>query len=537
MPKAKVLCNPEAYITRPKLLRFDDDQRWKTLSKSEYFGKNTWKSNRDIEALKIASYINGTHFSIQTSEPEQAISTTQRDYFIKEIKPLENYKALVASYQKYPPIGYDDIFVEKSVKKSNYQDSYLGNKNESRVYSVYHNKNPKATNFVLGNESEKQTFPQSVTKSAHNLSKSLPVHHVHKSIGISHVLNLPDCEYKDELTTIMCQNYKMDPNIDPKSLKVDMSIFVKDLKSTHFELGNTEPEPNFSQYQASFKEHSLSDITPTHRFRHFPSNVPLNEEPIHTKTGQTHYKTDYPKHKLEKYQKHNAVDRNERASETKGMEETTSISLGTEEILNKSSITQTSYQTPNATKPKREKYISPYNPVSDEPDILPKKSETFANFSEPVDYTKRKELFWDGLQRQKESSHFLRNHHYELGNDAPSSSHAANKNNANEEKLWNVESHKRPKPLDYSYGTTLHNTITRFPDRLDSTTYKTVNKGSYGHFPTAPEYVKPLQPPNDILGFLICEDGAKRDQRDFVTVTQKNFVKQPTSSPVHFKAE
>ncbi|KAJ3212255.1 hypothetical protein HDU82_002939 [Entophlyctis luteolus] len=48
--------------------------------------------------------------------------------------------------------------------------------------------------------------------------------------------------------------YKLDPALDRKSLRVDDSSTIKELKSTHFSLGNDETSYMTSQYRSTFQK-------------------------------------------------------------------------------------------------------------------------------------------------------------------------------------------------------------------------------------------------------------------------------------------
>lgn len=198
------------------------------------------------ESRLISGYIKQSHFSLKGYGLEDTMknstTTTRRDYPSKFVKAARVPGPITAN----PPI-YRDEKVEME-KQSEYKDRFPG----YNCPRTQHNIDGSSTHFNFGNDTEDEW--KSVTKSTFKQpSKISPVEFERAEKKPSRVIGNLDYVY-EKCKSTQSSDFVMDPNVNRKTLTVDNSITVKDLKSTHFTLGNLSKPQFTSQYQSSFEQ-------------------------------------------------------------------------------------------------------------------------------------------------------------------------------------------------------------------------------------------------------------------------------------------
>ncbi|KAI9205248.1 uncharacterized protein BJ171DRAFT_615809 [Polychytrium aggregatum] len=496
---------------------------WKSTMQGDYITKRLDRTELhrvNAENSEISAFIKASHFKIEGPEStsETPISTTRRDFATKSMQSVGKHdpKRLMESYQAFPPI-YRDEHLETT--RSQYQESFSSRSGIKDV-SVVHAKVPTGTHISLGGDSPDW---ESVTSRAYHQSPKLGRVDrvlVKKVEAKSSVLDNPDGE--------------VDPNLDRSKLMVDTKGFISEIKATHFTLGNSTDNQPRSQYQASFIQHGVDSVPATQRFRYIPSNVHFEEEETTPFKSTSSHHIDFQQKKLKS--SGIIVEGNGRAQETKHSDGHTSVSLGTDSNEPATSVTTLSYPSPNSRDPEvyrnrsTFRFRSQYNPISNEPDDQSRQqSLTRSNFlpfdqravrsigraaghvAGVHDYSQghsdphpagsgdgELNLLHDYRQVNEAGNAtkaFLRGHHFELGSGASPGTGPT----SHSEHFQNVKPTDKaePVPLDYSYETTLQNTVTRYP--MDSATFESVSQKTYGNFPFAPDPALPVPAKPDTI--------------------------------------
>ncbi|KAJ3410154.1 hypothetical protein HDV05_004034 [Chytridiales sp. JEL 0842] len=508
---------------------------WSSTSKEAYTRKDVKANDAGQRSKELSTYIKASHFSLEGHGSEAAkISTTKRDY---NGKSAEHRDPIIAK-STYPPIFRDES--QKGGERSEYDSKYP--KRVNPPARIVH-PDSMATHFSLGDDPGSWT---TVTASTFVDLHPPPADEVNRpDKRKSTVLDNPDGE-KPDLISFQKSDYIMPADLDRSKLIVDNTLTVKDLKSTHFSLGNDTASNGKSQYQSSFKGNNsgVELVVPQRHGNHNESggknlfsHMQFETEPV---PMQSTHKHDYAD---KKKTAEISSERKAYARELKTYQKKTSISFGSDEsgLSNGTrSITRADFGVPSDRKeaadallpdanliylqpkftlgfPKPGKrsirpagLLNPYSPIatynddsSEKP--APKGSVMKADY---VSYAKShtdangksdanahsgelNKVFKDTQEHCHSTKHFLRGHHFSLGSDAIQRQTSMRAHYAPPSKEAIAAYKVAPYGKDITFQKTLENTISRYP--LDPSTFTTVTSLSYPHHtnPVRPEGVKP----------------------------------------------
>ncbi|KAI8621779.1 hypothetical protein BC830DRAFT_111313 [Chytriomyces sp. MP71] len=461
------------------------------------------KSIGDREAIKAHAkecieYIKASHFELDYGETEQMnappISTTKRDYPGKYAVPERKE----GPKTKYPPIYRDES--QGMISSSIYGSAYI-----PRVTPTAHIVRPNATasHFTLGDDNDATCTFKSVTKSAYNGFNQTTVKLMKDEQKRSTVLDNPDGE-PGETTSVQQTDYTLPKNLDRSSLKVDNTLTVKDLRATHFTLGNDDTVYSNSQYQTSYLPVPSSYINDNlhSKVNHYKTCVNLqDDDDLEVKSmdkKSTHHR-DY-KSVGEEF-KRSVLECRQLARELEHIQNASSILFTHHSHISPTtrSITKTDFTAPNrAAYPAHHKnpveYV--YSPINGDArshanrfDGASVMKSSYIHFCDPDapapaegevarSSQEVRDNFMDGVASRHSSGKNLRGHHFMLGTDELAGRETSMGTHYQSPDLGEYKKHMCAKAgKEWSFDSTLENTVTRYPK--DNTTYQTVNNTTY----------------------------------------------------------
>ncbi|KAJ3075202.1 hypothetical protein HDU98_008928 [Podochytrium sp. JEL0797] len=350
------------------------------------------------------------------------------------------------------------------------------------------------THFSLGDDTN--TY-KSITKSTfRGFGDHQPYVEIKRDIKKkSTVLDMPDGE-PGETISVQKADYT-DAGLNSRALQVDNTMTVKDLKSTHFTLGNDEAIYQTSQYQSTFQgpPSSYTNDNLTHKVNHYRTSICMKDDDLSHEKHSTHHR-DFKK---SSGQHAFFNDAREIAQQHKHNSQNSCIAFGNTNAQTRS-ITKTDFPVPNAASyPPHVKNgaQNEYSPISGSRSSGPfsggsvmkssyvyfckEGAEMPEDGSAPHATDAVRNEFLDSMGASRTLGKNLRGHHFTLGNDDASMNGGSVMKNAylnhgNEE----YKKHRVARPgKEWRFDSTLENTVTRYPK--DGSTYQTVSDVTYVH--------------------------------------------------------
>ncbi|KAJ3026207.1 UNVERIFIED_CONTAM: hypothetical protein HDU68_006011 [Siphonaria sp. JEL0065] len=475
---------------------------WVSTHTTEYPTKRYDRQADNEKAKEYTDYIKASHFSLDgygAQNNPTPISTTKRDYDGK----FEVPERRIPPRKTYPPIYRDEK--ELGIGSSIYNSTFV-----PRVTHAAEIAHPDSsgTHFTLGDDVS--TY-KSITKSTFGgFGGDQPhVEIIRDKKKRSTVLDNPDGE-PGETISVQKADYTMDPGLDRNTLKVDNTMTVKDLKSTHFTLGNDELSYKTSQYQSTFQKPPASYVNDnlTNRVDHYETYVKMKDE-----DDLESQKVDTLSTQHRDYKKLGGLNVafNEGRYVAEGLKFTQKnsfIVFGNDDT-NTSSITKTDFPAPSSSSyPSHLKtgVMNAYSPISGSRTKIPfaggsVMKSSFVHFvnpgteipddgSAPKSSDAVRAEFLETFSASRTCGQNLRGHHFSLGNDEGSMKAGTCMKNAYQNP--GVDEYKKYKMAragaEWRFDSTLENTITRYPK--DSSTFQSVSDVTYvtheGHIPPQP---------------------------------------------------
>ncbi|KAJ3217821.1 hypothetical protein HDU67_007238 [Dinochytrium kinnereticum] len=508
---------------------------WRSTFQADYTEKRLSHEPADADC-EGSHYINLSNFELKSHSSDSLppmISSTQRDYTQKYPLPIDKLKNNTA----YPPIFRDEGELKST--QSVYSTTFISG---NQPAPVINHPDCTSTHFELGDDLPVWT---SVTRSNYRpLPPPSPVEFDALDNRKSTVLDNPDAEENEMISTKQA-DYIMPSDLDRRDLIVDNRATVKDLKSTHFTLGTVEGYAVKSQYQAAYTQHQSSRAESCNeKLKGTYSSVKIEDGEEQSPYKSTH-QTDFInfKKRLDMLKQMKDAARDLKSSQSKS-----SISFGTDTVgfsNNTRSITRTSFGHPSQsqtsvptlfpkhlrTLPAPAKRPAPpptgpphYSPITTLDDAQSTGSTIMkTDYANPNGYGDMVGSFRSQNVARVRAKEFLSGTHFSFGSDdgrgmstafrehfgVPSMHPAFGKDG--EEAVCSVK--------DSGFGSTLANTITRFPGDRD--TYMTVNSSVYcGHG----KYTRPevILPQTDTVGQCIAPD--LNSERVLTTETKRTFI-------------
>ncbi|KAJ3245407.1 hypothetical protein HDU78_009280 [Chytriomyces hyalinus] len=453
----------------------------------------------DQHTKEYIHYLNGTHFTLEGYGSETRslpISTTKRDYPEKIGHPERKE----GPRSKYPPIYRDENAKELGSTIYNSEYTLTGAPKTDIVHP-----NATASHFTLGDDDDRINTCRSVTRSTYKGFDKQPYVEMKKDEQKrSTVLDYPDGE-PGERVSVQKSDYRLDKNLDRSSLKVDNTATVKDLRSTHFTLGNDDTFYKKSQYQTSFKS-TPSNSAYRHSNivkEHYRTCVTIRDEDDLEAAKVAQLSTQHRDYQQPDLRSSGSSVQNSRAvaKELEQIHKLSSIPLANDaqQRTVKKSITGSDFKVPNLSAypshPKsgiENKYnvlsgnqrgqIDPFHGAS----IM---KTSYIHFCEeggqpneegelPPASKAVRENHAETFEASLKSSKNLRGTHFELGNDVGSAKETSTREAFESPALDAYRNRVCVKAgNEWRFGSTLENTVTRFPN--DNETYQTVNNGTY----------------------------------------------------------
>ncbi|KAJ3285409.1 hypothetical protein HDU79_007355 [Rhizoclosmatium sp. JEL0117] len=490
---------------------------WESTFTCDYTPKQYDHKEDDRKVKECTQYIKSAHFSLNGYGAEHnptPISTTKRDFPGKYGKPLRHGPPR----KTYPPIYRDEQ--EIAIGRSIYDSTFVPRVTHPAVIA---HPDSSGTHFTLGDDTN--TY-KSITKSTFaGFGDNQPFVEIKKDEKKrSTVLDMPDGE-KGADCSVQRADYTMDPKLDRKTLTVDNSMTVKDLRSTHFTLGNDDTIYKTSQYQSTFQRPPSNYVNDnlTNKVNHHQTYVTMKDE-----DDLDSQRVDKLSTQHRDYQKvTQGHDSKDFASQMK-FSQTSSIDFGAHPFSSSKSITKSDFPIPPQSAYPAHQHTgitNPYNTVSgsrnphsfsggsvmkssyihfcDEGTIVPDDG------SAPQSSTQVRGNYFESFTQSLAHKKNLRGHHFSLGSDeggvvGETIMKGAYKDPGNDEYRKYKKATAGP---EWRFGSTLHNTVTRYPK--DPSTFQTVSDVTYvPHDNFVPP--KPFKPAAKDFLFISAEDSEAR---------------------------
>ncbi|KAI9331727.1 hypothetical protein BDR26DRAFT_662183 [Obelidium mucronatum] len=477
---------------------------WISTHTTDYPAKSCDR-RADIEKAKeYTEYIKSSHFSLDgygAQNNPTPISTTKRDFD----GTFETPERRIPPRKTYPPIYRDER--QLNMGSSEYNSTFIPRVTHAAVIA---HPDSSGTHFTLGDDVS--TY-KSITKSTFGgFGGDQPrIEIIKDKKKRSTVLDNPDGE-PGETVSVQKADYTIDPSLDRKTLKVDNTMTVKDLKSTHFTLGNDELSYKTSQYQSTFQRPPASYVNDnlTSHVNHYQTFVNMKDE-----DDVSSLRVDKLSTQHRDYRKLGGLnvafnDGRHIAEELKFTQKNSCIVFGNDDPSTRS-ITKSDFSAPTASAyPSHLKtgILNAYSPISGSRTAYPftggsVMKSSYVHFCDegveiPEDGSAPKASdtvrtdFLETFNASRTSGQNLRGHHFSLGTDegmnGATSMKTAYQNPGTEE----YKKYKMARAgMEWRFDSTLENTVTRYPK--DSSTFQTVSDVTYiphdNHIP--PKAFKP----------------------------------------------
>ncbi|KAJ3279324.1 hypothetical protein HK104_001557 [Borealophlyctis nickersoniae] len=569
---------------------------WRTTTMDEYVPKHVddilemKKGNKDV-----AAYIKQSHFTLTGPDGSgDTVSRTKRDFCGKDAATTRrpDFRETLKSYQRYPPIFRDEKN-DRMGQQSTYRDSYdkrarhtFQNPYPSRIRPapVQTSRSKTITHFTLGDDDDgsRAAAYETATKAATKLLPPIPIAEYERmDKKKSNVLDNPDGEV-GVWGSVQRDDYKLDENLDRKTLIVDMTSTIKDLKATHFTLGNDDTSHRTSQYKSSFLRHNPRSAGSRIRSAggkkaDLHRSFVLDEDYNDRKIGKSSAVEDYRAYSrgemaMSRGKGGNGIGQPAGDAGAKKRDENSSVSFGSDPAgfqPTTRSVTNTDFSSPSAKDPElaflaysqahaHSSHPTPhYSPIKNDAVPLPTTppaTEAQSSYTLPKLPTDLAVEHRAAVEESSASREYLRKHHFDFGNDEGVGGHGGLEDalSAAHARTSQREHYRDPKEVDgvredaagggktatgwvgkekcdAGFGKTLDNTVSRYPN--DQSTYQTVSSLTYGRFPRPPSAPHVIHPPPDTAGLFIHPDqspppplGIGTDPKAFTTVTRRSFV-------------
>ncbi|KND02465.1 uncharacterized protein SPPG_02928 [Spizellomyces punctatus DAOM BR117] len=321
---------------------YADEQppQWMSTMKRDFAPKRVDRGIMTKETTSVAEDIKRSHFTLEGPDGGELIlkSRTKEDFPAQDPTAVstESYKETQKKYQRYPII-YRDEEADVEKHQSTYKDTYHKPQLRTRFRSARQNKG--ITHISLGTD---RVSYETTSGNALRALPPIPPADYERLGYKSNVLDCPDGEAPIWKSSAREAHDNIPANLDFDSLRPDMKATIKDLRSTHFTLGNDPTLPRQSQYTASFppQNRSSQDVTPiTPRGKFVPSHV-LEEYDDDRRTGRTTSQEEFKSFEVVK--RHSDREHQDR----KRSDGTSSICFGADTDGRYRTITSTSYSAP-----------------------------------------------------------------------------------------------------------------------------------------------------------------------------------------------
>ncbi|EGF79934.1 expressed protein [Batrachochytrium dendrobatidis JAM81] len=280
--------------------------KWQGTTHAEYVPKLSKETlYNQLHNRELMQYTRASHFVLESGDGlGKPCSVTKRDYCQSDFSAVDKpkYNSGSGDHKSYPPIFRDEneLVMSRSKGTLDNQDKNTLNDRFERPSMMDSQATKKGvTHISFGNE---PTIWKSVTATAmkkHPLGeKSSLSEYESLEKSRSTILDNPDLKL-DPMQSIQRQDFKLNDALDRLALKVDNTQSIKDLKSTHFTLGNNDSSFQVSQYQASFGSpfDQANEIVCNHRRLTIPPPASklcvIVEDFENRRIGLSSHKSDY----------------------------------------------------------------------------------------------------------------------------------------------------------------------------------------------------------------------------------------------------